>query len=129
MEAGPAKADADKFLETMQAVHRVWFTYLPIMIAGGVVFAVAGYYLSRGSLTARRIAQANAIAGYVWLAAYIMSCYPLMDDLMPQGILPAPVRIAFKWFTLIFGTLQGAAFPTLLLFLLSRPRQQIDGAS
>jgi hypothetical protein len=118
----PQNADMSRVAEGMKAVHGVWFIYLPLMMLGGLVFVVSGFFLSRGSLTARRIAQINAICGYMWGIAYSMSCYQIMDVVMPQTpALPDSARTAFMWGSLVGGTLINAAFPTALLYLLSRP--------
>jgi hypothetical protein len=115
-------AEMSRIVESMKAMHGVWFIYLPLMMLGGLVFAVSGFFLSRGSLAARRIAQINAICGYMWGIAYSMSCYQIMDVVMPQTpALPDSARTAFMWVSLVVGTLLNAAFPTAMLFLLSRP--------
>jgi hypothetical protein len=121
----PQNADMSRVVEAMKAIHGVWFIYLPLMVAGGLVFAVCGFFLLRGSFAARRIAQANAICGYVWGIAYSISCYQIMDVVMPQTPeLPDSVRTAFMWLSLVGGTLLNALFPTALLYLLSRPRSK-----
>jgi hypothetical protein len=118
----PQNADMSRVVEGMTAIHGVWFIYLPLMALGGLVFVVSGIFLSRGSLTARRIAQANAICGYVWGIAYSISCYQIMDVVMPQTpALPDSARTVFAWSGLVSSTLINAAFPTALLYLLSRP--------
>jgi hypothetical protein len=115
-------AEMSRIVESMKAMHGVWFIYLPLMMLGGLVFAVSGFFLSRGSLAARRIAQINAICGYMWGIAYSMSCYQIMDVVMPRTpALPDSARTAFMWVSLVVGTLLNAAFPTAMLFLLSRP--------
>lgn len=109
--------------DAIRAIHGVWFIYFPLMIAGGFVFAVAGFCVVRGSLVARRVAQLNAICGYAWLIAYAISCYQIMDVIgPPPGTLGAAANSIFLWLSLTVGTLIPAAFPTALLFLLSRPR-------
>jgi hypothetical protein len=51
-----------------------------------------------------------------------MSCYQIMDVVMPRTpALPDSARTAFMWVSLVVGTLLNAAFPTAMLFLLSRP--------
>ncbi len=119
-------AEAAAVMKAMLAIHHVWLIYLPLMIVGGLIFVGAGWWLYRGSQVARRIAQATALGGYVWVAAYTVSCYQIMDDIMPRG-LPEPARVAFMWLSLVSGTLIGAAFPSVLLFFLSRPRGGTDG--
>jgi hypothetical protein len=113
-------------VDAMHAIHGVWFVFFPLMIAGGIVFAVSGFYVRRGSLAARRVAQANAILGYVWLVAYMASCHRVSDRFFPPpDLLPMPAAGVLQWVSLVMGTLMGAAFPTGLLFILSRPREQI----
>src|SRR5258707_614475 len=57
----------EHFDEMMRAVQGAFITYLPFMIAGGLVFGVAGFYIYRGSLVARRIAQINTVLGFIWV--------------------------------------------------------------
>lgn len=120
----PQNPGAPPFTDMMYAIHGVWFVYLPIMIVGGVIYAVAGFYVRRGSLPARRIAQANAIVGYIWAIAYSVSCYRIMQIMPPPIDLSEPASMAFKLVTMIFGTLVSAAFPTALLLILCRPSGQ-----
>src|SRR5437016_2732415 len=63
----PQSPDARSVVDGMHALHGIWFNYLPIMILGGLVFGGAGFYVTRSSLAARRVAQATAICGYVWV--------------------------------------------------------------
>src|SRR4051794_39567850 len=77
----------------MEAVHSVWIIYMPLMLAGGLAFLVAGYRVLYGSELARRIAQVNAVLGYVWLAAYAVSCYrimPVFDEMFSNLPFPSP---------------------------------------
>lgn len=119
-------AEAAAVMKAMMAIHHVWFIYLPLMILGGLILVGSGWWLFHGSQVARRIAQATALGGYVWSVAYAVSCYQIMDDIMPRG-LPEPARVAFMWLSLVIGTLISAAFPSALLFLLSRPRDRSGG--
>jgi hypothetical protein len=121
----PQNPGRPSFTDMMHAIHGVWFIYLPITIVGGIIYMVAGYYMRRGSNIARRVAQVNAIAGYVWVITYSISCYQIMDVIgPPPGVLSEFGGAVFQWFSLIAGTLMGAAFPTGLLFILSRPKDQ-----
>lgn len=121
----PQNPNTPPFSDMMHAIHGVWFVYLPIMIGGGAIYAVAGFHVRRGSLTARRVAQANAFVGYLWVIAYSISCYQIMRIIPPPpDILPEPASTVFQWISIVVGTLTGAAFPTGLLFLLSRPPAQ-----
>ena len=116
---GPSPIDA------MNALHGVWFIYLPIMLVGGIVYAVSGFHVRRGSLVARRVAQANAIVGYLWVVAYSISGYQVSSSLAPQlSVLPEPVSTALLSFSMIFCMAIGAAFPTGLFYILSRPQNQ-----
>jgi hypothetical protein len=122
---GPDGASFTQAMHAMHAIHGVWFIYLPLMIAGGIVFAVCGFCVHRGSLAARRVAQANAICGYIWVTAYSISCYQIMDIIgPPPDVLPEPARTALHRSAILVGTLIHAAFPTGLLYILSRPRNQ-----
>src|SRR5690242_7147028 len=57
-------ADFEQFDEMMRTVQDIFVAYLPFMAAGGLVFCVAGIFIFRGSLVARRIAQINALLGF-----------------------------------------------------------------
>jgi hypothetical protein len=115
------------FLETMHLIHGAWLIYMPLLIVIGVVFVVAGIQLFRGSQVARRVAQVNAGLCYVWLIAYAVSCYqilPTMLDLFASfpNAPPRPFLQAFAHISAVGTTLFHALFPTVLLYLLSRPR-------
>lgn len=129
----PAVADI------MHAAHGVMYVYLLIAIAGGIVYAVAGFYVRRGSSIARRVAQANALAGYLWIATYLISTNRLASAFMepfaaPADTVPEPMVLMFQLFAILFYALApvstfvsvqiSAAFPTALLYILSRPRDQ-----
>ncbi len=121
MQPIPPDPPGIAFMKTMDAIHGVWLVYMPLMIAGGLVFAVGGIGLVRGSEIARRIAQANAVLGYVWLIAYGVSCYrimPLFEEL--SGL---PMRL-FGVVSILVTTLIFATVPTGLLYLLSRPNSE-----
>jgi hypothetical protein len=115
------------FLQTMHRMHDIWLLYMPLMLAGGVVFAIAGFRLLYGSQLARRVAQINASVGYLWLIAYALSCYqfaPTMLDLFASfpGSPPKPALTAFFHFSIVGTTLFQAVLLTGLLYTLSRPR-------
>lgn len=116
----PQNPGAPPFTDMINGIHGVWFVYLPLMIGGGIIYAIAGFHVRRGSLIARRVAQANALAGYIWGIGYLASCYRIMQIMPPPLDLPEPASMAFRLVTMIFGTLVSAAFPTGLLFILSR---------
>ncbi|MCE9552504.1 MAG: hypothetical protein K8T91_03880 [Planctomycetes bacterium] len=121
-------AHSAQFLVSMKAVHSVMFLYLPLLMLGGVVLAVAGFYVVRGSRLARRIAQVTAVCGYVWLGGYVYGCYQVIFTLHPTATDVAPRAVmVFDWFSLIGGTVLGAAFPSGLLFLLSRTPELPNG--
>lgn len=118
----PNSPNGISVVDGMLAIHRIWFVYFPIMIVGGLVYIGTGYYVRRGSLIARRIAQANSICGYVWVIAYSISCYQIMDIVgPPPNVLPELARSVLQWFSIVFSTLISAALPTGLLYILSRP--------
>jgi hypothetical protein len=114
----------------MDAIHGVWFIFFPLMIAGGIVFAIAGYYLRRGSQTARRVAQVNALLGYLWVIGYIFSCYRVIDVIAPSPeFVPAEVSRGFQWFSLVLGFFMSAGFPTGLLLVLCGSRGETASLS
>ena len=47
-------------VDMVDAIHAVWLVYLPLMIVGGIVYAVTGWKIQGGSHFARRVAQANS---------------------------------------------------------------------
>ena len=121
----PMPQNGPSVTDMMHAIHGVWFIYFPIMIVGGIIYAVAGFHVRRGSLAARRVAQGNAICGYIWVIAYSISCYQIMDIIgPPPDVLSEKASAVFQWFSIVLGTLMGAAFPTGLLYILSRPQKQ-----
>jgi hypothetical protein len=112
------------FTTGMNAVHGIWMIYMPLMLAGGVVFIVTGYRLLYGSELARRIAQTNAVLGYFWLAAYAISCYrvlPIFEEEMFSHS-PFPFPKAFGLISVVGTTMIAALIPTGLLLVLSRVR-------
>src|SRR5580765_3691317 len=72
----------EHFDEMMRAVQGAFITYLPFMIVGGLVFGVAGFYIYRGSMVARRIAQTNAVLGFIWVVAYSITSYRIMQTMV-----------------------------------------------
>jgi len=123
MPPPPQDPDFVKFMNTMHAVHRVWLLYMPLMIAGGLVFAIAGIGLVLGSRIARRVAQANAVLGYLWLLAYGVSCYGVMS--LFEELSGLPMKL-FGLASIIVTTLIFATVPTGLLYLLNRPLPHAD---
>jgi hypothetical protein len=92
---------------------------------GGIGFGVSGFHFRRGSLAARRVAQANAIFGYIWVVAYSISCYQTMDIIGPSpDVLPESASTVFQWFSIIVSTLIGSTSPAGSLHILSRPEDQ-----
>ncbi|MBK8150629.1 MAG: hypothetical protein IPK58_21125 [Acidobacteria bacterium] len=65
------------FAAMMRAIQDTWITYLPFMIAGGVIFGIAGFFIYRGSSFARRIAQTTAVLGIIWIFAYSIAAHRL----------------------------------------------------
>jgi hypothetical protein len=118
----PNDARGIAFKNALAAVHSIWNTYLPLTLAGGAVFAVAGYYLYRGSTVARRVAQFNALAGYVWTIAYLVAVCQAAALWHPDFFdIPEPFATVWKWTSIVLGTLMSLGIPTALLLLLSRP--------
>lgn len=122
MLEGPSMA------EMIRAIHNIFLLYLPLLLAGGISFTIAGYFIRGGSLVARRVAQATAVCGYVWVLAYLASVYRSWDLFVPPMMLSEasfePFSQVFKWCSLVGNGLVAAAFPTGMLYLLSRPRAQ-----
>ena len=94
---------------------------------------LAGIRIFKGSSTARRVAQVNAVLAYVWLISYALACYRIMWLLpTPFDEISKPAMDAFRWLSLIGTTFIAALFPTGLLFILRRPsanRSQRDQGS
>ena len=121
----PVGPDGFDFTTTMRKMHALWWTYMPITIAGGLVFAVCGRLIYRGSNAARRIAQFNAVLGYVWGIAYAWSCSQLVDAFpVPGMVMDDSVVEVIKIGSLFLNLLFELMFPTAILFLLSRPKSQ-----
>ena len=122
-EMPPTEAGLE-FAETIGVFQDIWRVFMPPLLVGGVVYALSGYLLLRGSQRARRVAQFNTVCGLVWAAAYTVSSYRLMDTVMPPlEELPEPARMGM----IAIGLLMGAGFNfgilAGLLFALSRPRK------
>ncbi|MBP6211779.1 MAG: hypothetical protein KA447_01980 [Pyrinomonadaceae bacterium] len=107
------------FEAMMRAVHETWITYLPFMIAGGVIFGVAGFYIYRGSSVARRIAQITAVLGIIWIFAYSIAAHRVIQTMTE---LPFAQGSAFQWAITIVNLILFLAFPVALLFVLSSPK-------
>jgi hypothetical protein len=106
----------EHFDEMMYLIQGAFITYLPFMIAGGIVFAAAGFYIYKGSLLARRIGQVNALLGVVWIAAYSYASLRLMQTIdMP--IYQDPI---FKWAMFAINIIFLLAFPALILYILQK---------
>jgi hypothetical protein len=120
MSASPPNQHAsfEHFDEMMRAIQGVFISYLPLMIAGGVVFGVAGIYIYRGSLVARRIAQTNAVVGFGWIIAYMIASYRVMQSMHELPISQSPV---FQWASIIVNLIILLAFPAALLYILRHP--------
>ena len=123
-EMPPTEAGLE-LAETIGVFQDIWRVFMPPLLVGGVVYALSGYLLLRGSQRARRVAQFNTVCGFVWAAAYTVSSYRLMEVAMPpREELPEPARMAMVLIGLLVGA--GFNFGALggLLFVLSRPRGQ-----
>jgi hypothetical protein len=106
----------EHFDEMMYSIQGAFITYLPFMIALGVVFAAAGFYVCKGSRLARRIGQINAVLGIVWIAAYSYASLRLMQTIdMP--IYQDPI---FKWAMFAINVIFLLAFPALILYILQK---------
>jgi hypothetical protein len=121
----PKSPYSARFLGAMQALHNTWLFFLPLLMIGGITFACAGYYTFRGSIVARRIAQATAICSYIWLVGYSVSCAQVVDGFsLPPGLNPDVAMPVLRWVTIVFGILLSAVFPTSLLYILSRSHEK-----
>ena len=113
----------EHFDEMMQAVQGAFITYLPFMIAGGMVFGIAGFYIYRGSLVARRIAQTNAVLGFIWIIAYSITGYRVMQTMQD---LPIYQDSVFQWASIIINLIILLAFPASLLYILRLPKATVE---
>lgn len=121
----PVHPDGFNFEKTMRAGHAVWLTYMPFTIGGGLVFAVCGLLIYRGSNHARRVAQLNAVLGYAWGIGYSWSCSWLVDRFaFPEFELNESSIELLRIVSLIVGLIGASAIPSAVLFLLSRPKNQ-----
>ena len=123
----PSGPDGFDFAATMNALHQVWFTYMPMMFGGGLVFAICGWRSYRGSHAARRVAQANALLGYAWGVFYTLAAADLSDRFGPQEFpfeLSPQMLASYRWFMIGAGVALNSLFPTGLLFILPPPKQQ-----
>lgn len=116
---GNHPAGFEHFDEMMRAVQDAFITYLPLMIAGGLVFGIAGFYIYRGSQSARRIAQTNAVLGFVWIIAYTIMSYRVTQ--MMAGP-PFNISPQFIWSSIVVNLIIQFAFPAALLYMLRSPR-------
>ena len=121
IQPGPGTAN---FMAGMDGLHRICLLYLPVMILGGMVFAVSGFYIRRGSLVARRCAQLNAVCGYVWGFCNAFSCWKVGSHLGPPPGIPSTVYFAMQIVCGVGGVLMFVAIPTVLLLILNRPKTQ-----
>jgi len=116
----------EHFDEMMAAVQNTFITYLPFMIAGGLIFGVAGYFIYRGSLAARRIAQINALLGFVWIIAYSIRSYRVLQTMIDLGF-PLNLSPASQLVMIIGNTIFMFVFPSALLYILKRPKAAVEG--
>lgn len=116
---GPGSAN---FLATMEGGHKILLIYLPLMILGGIVFAVSGIYIRRGLLLARRLAQMNTACGYVWGICYGVSCWELSSQLGPPPGMPPAIHFPFRVFCGTGGAIMLIAIPTIFLWILVPPK-------
>ncbi len=115
-------SDGKQFVDRIQAIQHLWLIYLPGLIAGGLSFGIAGIFIIRGSFLARRIAQATAICGYVWLIAYLISGYNVVDSMLP-GQFPEIAVPVIGWIfktAAVLITLFMAALLTAMVFVLNQ---------
>jgi hypothetical protein len=121
----PVRPDGFDFAKMMRDMHTVWLTYMPFTVGGGILFAVCGLLIYRGSNHARRVAQLNAILGYAWGSGYSWSCSHLVERFFVPGVELSESSIeVLRIGMLIMSIIFNAAIPTALLFLLSRTKNQ-----
>src|ERR1051325_4941181 len=111
-------AGFEHFDEMMRAIQGLFITYLPFMIAGGLVFGVAGLCIYRGSRSARLIAQINTFLSLVWIAAYFIASYQVMQTMKDFPMYQDPV---FLWASILINLIIFLAFPAALFFILKSP--------
>ncbi len=123
----PIRPDGFDFGAAMNAMHRLWFLYMPLMFAGGLVFAICGWRIYRDSVIARHVAQCNAVLGYLWGIAYTLAAVALMDQFGKHEIpfeLSPQLMAGYRWFVIIASIAFNSLFPTGLLLILPQPKQQ-----
>lgn len=121
--AAQQNSEEASFLSALDAIYGVWIIYLPMMVAGGFIFVICGFYVRQGSMVARRVAQIAAICSYAWIIAYAMSSYRIAAAISQAiKILPEPVGVAFLWLSIAATILISAAIPTAILYSLGRSR-------
>jgi hypothetical protein len=77
----------------------------------------------RIAVAARRLAQGNALLGYVWIVTYSISCYRVATLIpLPFDELNRPAMDLYRSVSIVATTFISAAFPTALLYILSRPQ-------
>ncbi|QDU28347.1 hypothetical protein ETAA8_34470 [Anatilimnocola aggregata] len=122
MPVRPGERHGIDVMKVADTIHGIWFFYMPLTLVGGLVFAISGYYLYRGSNVARRVAQLNAICGFAWTVAYAISCGQASEIQAELMSMPAPMVALNRWFTIIATIVFGSLFPGALLIVLIRPK-------
>ena len=118
----PPSPGSAQFLATISVIHRIALLFMPIMIAGGIVFAVTGFHIQRGSLAARRCAQVNAACGYLWGFCFGFTSWEIGSQLGPPPGMSPTLYFPFQIVCGIGNALMLVAIPTLLLCILRRPK-------
>lgn len=109
----------------MRAIDELLLIYLPIMVLGGVLFSVFGYYVRHGSQWARRLAQIVAVCGFAWVIAYFIHGRQIPSLPERQGSAPLEsLKFIVDGATRIGSYLLLAAVPSFIFFVLSRPRNR-----
>lgn len=117
--SAPSSSTRAAVLAVFLELHRVWLLYLPLTFLGGLVFAVTGRFIMSGSPRARLLAKANAVGGYIWNVAYMISVSGIVDKMMALSSgTPESIRMVVKVFAYVSGSAIGFGIPTALLYVL-----------
>ena len=117
----------DDFLIGANAGYAHVFKFVPWMLLGGIILAIAGYYVRLGSAFWRRVAQLVCVSSFVWLLAVLIDGYHIFPLISPRFFQDQPsFATAFKWICIIGNGLIYSSFPLFLLFVLHCPRPRSE---
>lgn len=121
----PISPDGLDFEAAAAAIHGLFLTFLPLQFVVGLLFAICGWQIYRGSRAARRFAQALACIGIGGCAAYAWSCASLLekfDQLSPFSKFSPELSFIFEGVMILITFLMSASFPAGLLVILRAPK-------